>query len=307
MKKVIVIFLSLMSLVDLSAQQDAMFTHYSFNTLSVNSGYAGSRDALTVTGLHRSQWVSFPGAPTSQTLTLHAPIANEKIGVGFSMLNDRIGPTQQTAIYGDFAYKIKMGDGKLAFGLKGGVNIVSTGLTDLKTDQTNDPTFDSDVRSRLLPNFGFGVYYSTPKYYVGLSTPRLLENDYQTNKVTAAGGEKRHYYLIGGTILSLNESGTIKIKPTTFVKVTMGAPIEIDLTALFYFKDKYWAGPMFRTGDALGILGGVSLTDQFSLGYSFDWSYGNKTFTNNAGSHELMLRYDFMYNHTGKILSPRYF
>ena len=295
-----------MSLVDLSAQQDAMFTHYSFNTLAVNSGYAGSRDALTMTGLHRSQWISFPGAPTSQTLTLHAPVANEKIGLGFSLLNDKIGPTQQTAFYGDFAYKIKVGNGKLAFGLKAGLNMVSNDLKALETNQNNDPSFQEDIRSQLLPNFGFGLYYSTPKYYVGLSTPRLLENNY-TDNTSAAGGEKRHYFFIAGSIFSLNESGSVKLKPTTFVKLTAGAPLELDLTALFYFKDKYWVGPMLRSGDALGILAGLDITDQFSLGYSFDWSYSNKTFTYNAGSHELMLRYDFFFKGKRKILSPRYF
>ena len=297
-----------MSVAGANAQQDAMFTHYSFNTLAVNSGYAGSRDALTVTGLHRSQWVSFPGAPATQTLTLHAPIMNEKIGLGLSILNDKIGPTKQTAFYGDFAYKIPVGNGKLAFGLKAGLNMVSNDLNTLETDQTGDPNFQTNVKSQLLPNFGFGLYYSTPKYYVGLSTPRLLENNYESNTTSGSvGGEKRHYFFIAGMVFPLNESGSIKLKPTTFVKVTQGAPVELDLTALFYFQDKFWVGPMLRSGDALGVLAGLNITDQFSLGYSFDWSYSNTTFKYNGGSHELMLRYDFLFNAKGKIRSPRYF
>lgn len=307
-KKLLLIGLSFLSIFGVQAQQDAMFTHYSFNTLAVNSGYAGSRDALTVTGLHRSQWVSFPGAPTTQTLTLHAPIANEKIGLGFSLLNDKIGPTNQTAFYGDFAYKIKLGKGKLAFGLKAGLNMVSNDLNTLSTEEGNDPGFATNVQSQLLPNFGFGMYYSTAKYYVGLSTPRLLENNYETNTTSGSvGGEKRHYFFIAGTVFPLNETGTVKLKPTTFVKITEGAPIEFDLTALFYLQDKYWVGPMFRSGDALGILAGLNITDQFGFGYSFDWSYRNQTFKYNNGSHELMLRYDFIFNDKSKIRSPRYF
>ena len=79
MKNLILATLILAGTHQVSAQQDAMFTHYSFNTLGVNPGYAGSRSALTVTGLHRSQWVSFPGAPNTQTLTLHSPLMNENI------------------------------------------------------------------------------------------------------------------------------------------------------------------------------------------------------------------------------------
>ena len=185
--------------------------------------------------------------------------------------------------------------------------MVSNDLKALETSTANDPSFQENVQSQLLPNFGFGMYYSTSKFYVGLSTPRLLENNYSTNTVSAAAGEKRHFFFIAGTIFPLNEKGTIKLKPTTFIKVTEAAPAEIDITALFYFNDKYWAGPMFRSGDAFGVLAGIDITNQFSLGYSFDWSYGNQTFKYNGGSHELMLRYDFIFKDKHKILSPRYF
>jgi len=289
------------------AQQDAMFTHYSFNTLAVNPGYAGSRDALTVTLLNRSQWVSFPGAPTTQTLTMHAPVANEKVGVGFSILNDKIGPTSQISFFGDFAYKIKVGKGKLAFGLKGGFNMVTLDINSLTTTQPNDPAFQENVQSKMLPNVGAGAYYSTAKYYVGLSTPRLLENNFSTDATSVASSEQRHYFFIGGAIFNLNPSGSIKLKPTTFIKVTSGAPVEMDLTALFYLNDAFWAGPMFRTGDAVGLLGGMNIMENLSFGYSYDWSFANRTGEYNGGSHELMLRYDFFFNHQKKIKSPRYF
>ncbi|WP_027421322.1 PorP/SprF family type IX secretion system membrane protein [Crocinitomix catalasitica] len=310
MKKYILILLAVASSEIGLAQQDAMFTHYSFNTLAVNSGYAGSRDALTVTGLHRSQWVNFPGAPTTQTLTVHAPLANDKIGLGLSFMHDQIGPTKSTQVNLDIAYKIQIREtGKLSFGLKSGLNFRTNKLaSDVVTSEGGDAIFENDIQSDVLPNFGFGVYYSTPKFYVGLSTPKLLENNLNDNSTaTIESSEQRHFYLIAGTVFPINERQTIKLRPTTFIKATQGAPMELDLTALFYFVDKYWVGPMWRTTDALGILAGLNLTQQFSLGYSFDWSYANKTSVYNAGSHELMLRYDFMFSGKGKIQSPRYF
>ncbi len=280
-----------------------------FNTLAVNSGYAGSRDALTITGLHRSQWVNFPGAPTTQTLTLHAPIKNDKLGLGLSVLNDKIGPTNTTAIYADFAYKIPVGEkGKLSFGLKAGVNLRNNKLASLDLDEQNDQTFAADVKSDVLPNFGFGMYYYTDKFYVGLSTPKLLQNDYKTNTTTGStsvASEQRHYFLIVGTVFPITDN--IKLKPTGFVKVTEAAPIETDLTLTALFREKLWAGVMLRTGDAVGLLVGANLTDQLALGYSFDWSFVNNTAKYNAGSHELMLRYDLIYNNAKKIRSPRYF
>jgi len=290
----------------LMAQQEAMFTHYSFNTLAVNPGYAGSRDALTVTGLHRTQWQGFDGAPKTNTVTLHSPVANEKIGLGLTLFNDRIGPTTSNAVFVDFAYKIPVGPGKLAFGLKAGLNQVGNNITDLAPTDEGDSFLGSDVNSQVLPNVGFGLYYSTRNFYAGVSTPRLLENDFKTNAVTQAE-EQRHYYFIAGTVFPVSKKQNIKLRPTALVKLTQAAPVELDLTALFYFNDKFWTGPMFRTGDAFGLLAGLNITDQFAFGYSFDWSFVNKTAQYNNGSHELMLRYDFIYNKAEKIRSPRYF
>jgi type IX secretion system PorP/SprF family membrane protein len=312
MKRIIIAGLALIGGFTASAQQDAMFTHYAFNTLAINPGYAGSRDALTITGLHRSQWVGFDGAPTTQTLTAHMPFLNDKIGVGLSILNDAIGPINQTSFNADFAYKLPIGEkGKLAFGLKGGINLMQGGLNTLALDDgTPDDAFTNNIESDILPNFGFGLYYSTTKWYAGLSTPRLMENDFESNSTTgtaSVASEKRHYFAIAGTVFNLNETGSLKLKPTTFVKVTVGAPIEADLTAMLIIKDKVEVGLMGRTGDALGLLLGYNFTDQLRFGYSFDWSFVNSTGKYNAGSHEVMLRYDFIMKDKGRIRSPRYF
>lgn len=55
------------------SQQDAQYTQYMYNTVSVNPGYAGSRGHISIAALHRSQWVGLDGAPTTQTLNLHSP------------------------------------------------------------------------------------------------------------------------------------------------------------------------------------------------------------------------------------------
>jgi len=291
------------------AQQDPMFTHYAFNTQAINPAYAGTRDALTITGLHRIQWVSFEGAPITQTLTGHTPIFNDKLGIGLSVMNDKIGPTNTTSFYLDFSYKIKINDrAKLSFGLKSGLNINKTDLNSISVKDANDPLFMDDVKSDFLPNFGFGLYYYTDKYYVGVSIPKLLENNFSENTVTGStdlASEQKHYFLIGGAVFKLSEN--IALKPTTFVKITAAAPIEADITANFIFMERFWVGAMYRTGDAFGILAGLNITDQLSVGYSFDWSMTNQTFKYNQGSHEIMVRYDFIFKEQKIIRSPRYF
>ncbi len=308
MNRFILTILILMGSIFTYAQQDAMFTHYSFNTLAVNPAYAGSREALTITALHRSQWVSFPGAPRTQTLTMHTPFLSQNVGLGLSMLNDKIGPTKSTMFYADFSYRIRVTEKSwLYFGLKGGMNVYKNDLSKIDPNGPNDPGFGQDFKSELLPNFGFGLYYLAPKYYIGLSIPKLIENDFKVEDVSGTinlGNEQKNYFLILGSVFNLSEK--VLLKPTGLLKVTKGAPIQGDITANFIFNNKFRIGGMYRTGAALGVLLGLNITDQLSVGYSYDWSTTNTTYKYNDGSHEIMLRYDFIFNNK-KVRSPRYF
>jgi len=305
MKKLLYATIAILCLSNvLRAQQDAMFTHYMYNTLWLNPAYAGTRDAFTITGIHRSQWIGFDGAPLDQTITMHSPLLNGKMGIGLSLLNDKIGPTKSTIIALDLSYQVRLSrKSKLSFGLKGLVNMYSNNLSQLKLDNQSDASFSQNF-SRTLPNAGAGIYYYRERFYVGVSTPKLLENKLNGG-LGAESKEQRHYFFIMGTVIKLSQD--VKLKPTCFVKATEAAPIEGDITASFLFRDKLSLGAMYRTGDAVGALIGFNFTEQFSVGYSFDWSMANTTGKYNSGSHEIMLRYDLISKSKAKIKSPRYF
>ncbi len=292
------------------AQQIPMYTHYMNNTLMVNPAYAGSRDALTVTALHRSQWVDFKGAPMTQTLTLHSPLKNEHIGLGLSVMNDKIGPTNNTSVLADFAYILQLTEkSKLSFGLSGGINIFQANLNSLNLDVEGDPVFSNNISNKITPNFGFGAYYYRERFYAGLSVPYLLQNSYseisQINGNTLIAKEQRHYFFIAGALFDITKN--LAFKPTTLVKVTAAAPLQADVTASFVIMKKLTLGAMYRTGDAFGGLIGLDITEQLHVGYSFDWSYGLQTAKYNQGSHEIMLRYDFLSLNKKQIHSPRNF
>lgn len=303
---IVLVMLALMGV----AQQDAMYTHYMFNTQTINPAYAGSREAFTVTALHRSQWGGyFDKNPVTQTMTLHTPLRNEKIGLGFAFFNDQLGPERTTSLFADFAYTVRLSAGStLSFGLKGGVSMHNVDYNSLNPDLPDDPALWNSEQSMWLPNFGFGLYYARERFYAGVSIPRLLEENFLDNSLF--GGAKyalsqRHYYFIMGTMLRLSDD--IQFKPTTYVKMTFGAPVELDVTTSFYFYDRFILGAMFRTRDAVGALAGFKVTDQWTIGYSYDWSVMNRIPNNNFGSHEIVLRYDFLFLDSHRVRSPRYF
>jgi len=309
-KFIIALVLSLVSIVAATAQQAPMYTHYMNNTLVVNPAYAGSRDALTVTAINRIQWVGFDGSPVTQSITIHSPLTNEHIGLGLSVLNDKIGPTNTTAVAVDYAYRFNLTENsKMSFGLSVGMNVFQANLNTLQLDVQNDQVFLTDINNRIMPNIGFGAYYSTERFYAGFSVPNLLENSYseiaQTSSSTLIGKEQRHYFFIAGSMIMLSDN--LEFKPTTYIKVTSAAPVEADLTASFVIQKRFLIGAMVRTGDALGALVGFDVTDQFHIGYSFDWSYGLQTFRYNQGTHEIVLRYDFLLPNRKQIHSPRNF
>ena len=288
----------------LLAQQDPLYSQYMFNTLAFNPAYAGSGDVFTVMALSRHQWVGFEGAPATQTILAHSPLGSQNLALGLSVINDKLGPTRQTGVFADFAYRIRTGESsRLAFGLKGGFNSFRADLAGLSTvdpDQAN-----VDIQGKMLPNFGFGLFWHTPLAYVGVSAPKLLENETveATNGLLTTGSEERHYFVMGGYVMDLGRD--LKFKPSFMARLVAGAPLSLDVNANFLLRERIWFGAMYRLGNSFGLLGQYQVNDQLRIGYAFDLAT-TKLGAYNAGTHEIMLSYDLRFI-KGRTISPRYF
>ena len=125
---ILVVFATLLS-INLTAQQDPQYTQYMYNTMSVNSAYAGQRDVLSITGLYRTQWVGIEGAPKTVTFGVHSPLRNKRLGLGLNLVSDKLGPSSETNIDINFSYTIPVDEirgTELSFGLKGGLHLLDT-------------------------------------------------------------------------------------------------------------------------------------------------------------------------------------
>lgn len=301
MKKTLIILGFLGCATTSVAQQDPHFTQFFDNMLFVNPAYAGSKDALNITGLHREQWVGFEGRPISSTLSVHSPLSYRSVGLGFTMVDDHNGNINQTMFYGDFSYSLSFKNkGKLAFGVKGGINLINIGGASMDATNPNDPNLLRDIRNRINPNFGFGIYYHTPKFFIGASTPKLMEQSYDGSKTNM---EKRHYFGNAGCVLTANDQW--KIRPMAQVKLTQGAPLSLDVSVAGIYNDRFYIGGLYRPKAAIGAFVQFQITQQFKLGFATD--FGTQAIRNyNYGTFEVMASYDFVFRKTG-IRSPRYF
>lgn len=284
------------------AQQDPMYSQYMFNTLAFNPAYAGSADVFTVMALSRHQWVGFAGAPTTQTLALHSPLPGQTLSLGGELMHDVNGPAKQSSAYLDAAYRIRTSaDTRLAFGLKAGIDFFQADIANLTTIETE--TVNANISGKVMPNVGFGMFWHSKTYYVGLSAPKLLENTLGSDGNVVTSRQFRHYYLMGGYVMDLNRD--LKFKPSLMARAVEGAPLSLDINANFLLRDKVWFGAMYRLGNAFGFMAQYRFNEQLRAGYAFDLTT-TRIGAYNAGTHEVMVSYDLKFTQ-GRTISPRYF
>ena len=307
MKEILLLFvLTLLLTVTASyGQQDPQYTHYMYNMNVVNPAYAGSRETLSVGVLYRTQWVGIDGAPKTLTANIHAPIG-KNLGLGLSVIADKIGPVKEQNAYADLSYTIKTSEtGKLAFGLKGGVTFFNGDLNTILTPDGQigaDPLLDEDVK-KTFPNIGAGLYYYTDKFYLGASLPNILERPHFENLSNAVASEKMHGFLTAGYVFELSDN--LDFKPAAILKATSGSPLSVDITGNFLINKRFELGLAYRFDDSIDGLISFLATDDLRIGYSYDYTL-TKLQEFNSGSHEIFLQYDL--NLSRKDLkSPRFF
>lgn len=311
MRKIVLFFLALIAFGGLTAQQDAQYTQYMYNTISVNPAYAGSRGVLSVTGLHRSQWVGLDGAPNTQTVNIHSPITS-RVGLGLSIVNDEIGngTNQDTYFDGVFSYTIPTSNtGKLSFGIKAGGHLLNIDFNKLANYNSEANALTGNgIDKRFAANFGAGVYYHTDRFYAGLSVPNFLKTEHFDDAASASSflaEERLNFYFITGYVFDINQD--LKLKPAALVKAVSGAPLQLDISANALINQRFTLGAAYRWDAALSALFAFQITDQLMLGLAYDrevTALGNTSF--NDGSFEIMLRYEFLTRYK-KVLTPRFF
>ncbi len=297
-------------------QNDESYSQYWINGLVVNPGYTGSRETLSLLGQYRKKWTGVDGSPDSQVFSAHFPLKNDRVALGVLMLNQSYGLVKNTQASVNYAFRFRMGLGKMSLGMKAGMAMMNEDLIALQSGLADptDPAFLASDNRRIRPSIGFGMYYYSKKFYVGFSIPEMINyssvgSDSTFNLQLSFLPADYTYLFSSGVIVG--NSPSFKWRPSAMVRYrTDYDALMVDLNSNFILLDnRIWLGGGYRFGGSYPnpvVLGNIQLyiTPQLMLGYSYDYTLGNLNSSMN-GVHEIILRYEFGYKINAS--NPRYF
>jgi type IX secretion system PorP/SprF family membrane protein len=287
---------------DLSAQQKVQFTQYMFNPLVINPAYAGADEALSVTFVQRSQWLGLDNAPVTQSLSGHTAFMRKHIGVGLTLVNDKIGVHKNLTAVSNYAYHIAVGEkSHLSMGLLAGIHNQRSDYNSLVGYQNADPKLYNPFISHTFFDFGAGLYFRSPRLNIGLSAPEILPGRVNVNDTLSIRMSAANYYFFSQYRFPINEG--LEAQPSFLIKYLPGLPVSFDLNMNLIFRKVLTMGISYRKSESIDFLLKGTLTPQLQFGYSYDHVVGDVARVSN-GSHELMIHYLFRYVQSNAV-SPR--
>lgn len=321
-RKNIILFSVLLNLFfaeTLKAQQDIQFTQFVFNGLALNPAYAGYKEVTNINLMYRAQWTGLAGAPQTSSASLDGLTQNEKVGLGFQVLQDKLGAQTDFNAYFSIAYRLILGKfARLSFGVAPGINQYSIDGNKLYTVDV-DPSKATLTQSVIQPDFKAGIFYANEKFFIALSGTDLFSSFQTYNPSYLVIRTARHYYFQTGGLITLNPN--LQFKPSLIARTDFKGPLNLDLNAFLLMGDRLWVGTNYRTGvklfynsqlqsdlissDSFSLILQYYLTQRLRFGYSYDYSINSLNNISN-GSHEISLGYTFYSKHP-HLACPRFF
>lgn len=304
-KKISNIIILLLLSIQTNCQLQPLLDQYLLNGLAINPAYAGSQEALNVGLYARNQWIGFEGAPKNFTFTLHTPMRDKRVGLGIIVLNDKIGSRTETGFMLNYAYRIDIGAGKLSFGLGAGLTNLSTNTDLLRYTDSGDGLLLYPGVRVLLPEFSFGLYYYTDKFFSGLSLPLFSQHPF--NEVSGKykigfNPSEMNYLIVVGYQFTLSDN--FELLPSLLFKTNPANNTQLDLNCNVIFREKVWFGTSLRTDRNMTLLFQYQANRQLRIAYSYGYEFSELS-SFQKGSHEVMLLYNFRY--IIDVKSPRSF
>jgi type IX secretion system PorP/SprF family membrane protein len=287
----VIAFTLLIPITKAEAQQDPNFTLYNFNMNIINPAFAGIKDSPELNLVYRSQYLGIDDAPRTISMAYSKPMG-KNIGLGISVINDRVFVLTETDIAIDISYKLQVGEEtNVYFGIKAG-----GGFTNIDLTRANAPGQDllfAENQDFFNPHVGAGINIQNKKFFISISTPNFLRGEryIKQGNVPTAAVDQSHFYMGGGFNLFLNENLTLT--PRAMMRTVSGAPTSYDVGASLDIQEKFLAGVNYRVDEMVAIYGLFQIIDKLKLGAAYDITTSDVNLVNDDGSLEFILKYQF--------------
>ena len=286
------------------AQQDDQLSQYTFNPLAINPAYAGSKNVTNIVLSGREQWVGFAGAPKTAEFAVSSPLKGAKMALGFRLRDEKDIFDQKLEVSVCYAYRLKLGNGHLSFGVSAGITNTTFNWYDIEFKDSYDIYARSQRSSVLLPRFDAGLFFNNQTSFLGLSATHLYDqvvlahsgSDYSGNLLP-------HLYVVSSKAFALSEQ--FALNPTLNCKWVRGTTPLLDANLYVCFKNTFWLGAGYRTSNSVILLAQMQVSKQFRIGYSYD-AFMQKVLVNPYPTHEIVLGFDLNLIRSNA-LSFRYF
>jgi len=268
------------------------------NPFILNPAVAGTYNYYQVRLMSRLQWVGFPDAPVTNSLSVFGPLGakTKDMGYGVTIYSDITSPTSRLGLKGAYAYNLAINDYiRASFAAAIGFFQYNYDGSNIKMQQ-EDPVAPKTVKSEFEPDGMIGALIYSGLFQVGLSVDNLFNNKFNVTpdqeRVISVGKLVRHYYLFGSYKWIHNRKFETEYSTVIKAVETLGVPFQVDLNVRGWYQKTSWVGLSYRTRDAVAIMFGHIFNKRIYAGYSFDINISSIRYYN-FGSHEIMVGYRF--------------
>ncbi|MEX2595170.1 MAG: type IX secretion system membrane protein PorP/SprF [Anditalea sp.] len=281
-------------------QQLPLFSQYVFNSLHINPGYAGYKLDPFVQATYRSQYIEFPGAPKTFSISADMGSLNDKMGFGVSVSSDQLGATRTNTALLTYAYRIQTATNSfLGMGISAGASEYMLDFSLLHPDDLSDATIPAGRQHMFTPNLNAGLFFHTDRFFAGFSAFNLIGKRNFNREDMSLAFHNIHYYLQVGGLLPITDQ--VEFKPSVLIREAPTGPTNYDINGMFLLYEKLWLGAAYRSHlntksssdrpdlsnrNAIAMIVEVFATDQMRIGYAYDY---NMNVLNNYrnNSHEI--------------------
>ena len=269
------------------AQDIPLFSQKLTNSFVFNPALAGNTFG-SITYSYKKNYAKVNGSPENHFLSLHAPIANHRFGIGANIYQEDVTFLRNTYASAAFAYHLRFDKFTvLSFGIAGEYNSIGVNGT------TNSSVIEDDDYKNLVNgkihdyDFSFGVHFQNRFLKIGAAANRMANSWLRGDKAVLS-----YYYSGFAQGLIPLRGGEDLLEPYVAYRKLSETNNTLDVGLFYTYNNLITLGVSERSGKVFSGTLALHISKYLTFGYSREMILGNVGGFVGA-ANEITVRYDF--------------